>query len=141
MQKILLSTYLFYCFFFAKAQSWQELGINNNRLNVNGQIESITIDPKGNVYAAGDFADANNLFYVAKWNGTKWSELGTGNNALKCYGYILSITSDKSGNIYAAGFLTTQQAYYYVAVWNGTNWNEVGSGNNVINANGPIEIL
>ena len=152
MKKILLLLQFLLLLTISKAQQWSELGTGSNALNPNGTINSIVTDAAGNIYAAGEFTDANKKYYVAKWNGTSWSELGTGKNALNVINNINAIAVDAAGNVYAAGdffhidstntgFVTGYD--YYVAQWNGTSWNELG--NNIeattLNANSQINCI
>ena len=123
---------------------WIELGANGvvHVPGTNGTaILSIAVDPKGNVYAAGQFVDAHSKYYVAKWDGTSWTELGTGANALNANGYIQRLTADPQGNIYAAGSFTDPSGMRYVAMWDGSSWSEMGVGANALNAAGPIAAL
>src|SRR5690349_7846424 len=116
------------------AQSWVELNPPANPFN--RAIRSMVADAYGNVYAAGEFQNANNENFVAKWNGTAWSELGTGSNGLHANNTILSLALDQSGNVYAAGGFTNSSGKYYVAKWNGNTWSEVGTGFGQLNPNG-----
>jgi hypothetical protein len=109
---------------------WYELGgtAPDTALRANGTIRSITIDFKGNIYAAGDFTDANGYRYVSKWDGTKWYELGgtVPGVSLNANFNIYSITSDALGNVYAAGSFTNSNGNPYVAKWDGVKWSELG---------------
>ncbi len=96
---------------------WIELGGANNS-PFNQVIYSIATDAGGNVYASGNFTDANHHPYVAKWNGTAWSELGGANGSI-FNASIFSIATDASGNVYAVGQFYDTNGYYYVAKWNG----------------------
>jgi hypothetical protein len=98
--------------------SWTELGTNGINIKDsiigNVAIKTLTTDPTGNVYAAGQLYDGNGNSYVAKWNGTSWIELGgtvpgVGLNGFTIYNtgnQINAISSDKYGNIYAGGNFT-----------------------------------
>jgi len=136
--------------------TWSKLGANGVARVPNtagSAIYSISVDPSGNVYAAGIFKNANNHYYVSKWNGTAWSELG-GTNALKANYYIHNVVADAAGNVYAAGAFTDSPnyryhngilldstGYKYVAKWNGSTWSELGTGTNALNTNSPISAL
>ena len=137
--------FIAYCFIITcielKAQGWKEIGTGSNALKANNPIYSITTDNEGNIYAVGSFTDANNAYFVAKWNGTSWSELGTGTNALKADSVSTTIVTDDSGYVYVAGNLADINKKYYVAKWNGTSWAELGNGSNALNANNPIYTL
>jgi len=137
---------------------WSELGTGGISPVTNAYgsaIYSLAVDDSGYVYAAGEFKDANNKYYVAKWNGAAWSELGTGSNAINANYYIHNIVTDHSGNIYAAGAFADSPAYRYdaggaiedssgyeyVAQWNGAKWTEMGTGSNALYATSPIRAL
>jgi hypothetical protein len=109
---------------------WTELGgtVPGVALNANDWVLQIASDPAGNIYAAGDFTDANGNAYVAKWDGSSWTKLGgtVPGIALNANGGIYSITSDVSGYIYASGAFTDSNGKYYVAKWDGTSWMELG---------------
>ena len=109
-----------------------ELGTGSNSLKANGLINKIVVDNSGNVYAAGNFTNSSNSYYVAKWNGSNWSELG-GNNSLKANNSINSIIIDNSGNLYVVGNFTDSNGKYYVAKWDGSSWSELGSGSYTFN--------
>jgi hypothetical protein len=141
MRKVCTLFILYISVILLKAQGWSHLGSGTNALNANNSIESIAIDPSGNVYAAGDFTNSNGKYYVAKWNGTNWNELGTGNNALNGSSFINSVAIDPSGNVYAAGSFLDQNSYAYVAKWNGTNWTQLGTGKNALNATSVGTVL
>jgi hypothetical protein len=79
----------------------------------NSNINSISIDKLGNVYAAGNFDSA-----IAKWNGISWIPL----DANFVWTEIYALTNDSAGNIYAA----SDGAVYK---WNGSNWYLVGCSN------------
>jgi Secretion system C-terminal sorting domain len=109
--------------------NWTELG-GYNSLSANGAILTLTVDPQGNLYAAGAFTNANGKYYVAKWTAAtnSWSELG-GLNALNANNGIASITADATGNVYATGSFTIGSNFNaYVAKYNGTTWAPVGTG-------------
>jgi hypothetical protein len=131
---------MFDTFYVAKwdGNTWTELGTGNAALNANNQINTITTDSSGNVYAAGDFEDELGKSYVAKWNGSTWTELGSGINALAANNHILSVVVDQFENVYAAGEFTDSNYYYhYVAKWDGSTWTALGN----LNANGTIRAL
>ncbi|MDF2455105.1 MAG: hypothetical protein K0R51_1098 [Cytophagaceae bacterium] len=100
----------------------------------NGTLRTMAIDANSNVYVAGAMKDANNKFYVKKWNGTAWSSVGAGTNALAVNNIINILTLDGSGNLYAAGNFTDANGKLYVAKWDGTTWSALGS----LNVSGSI---
>ena len=118
--------------------TWSELG-GLNGLAANGPIISICTDATGNIYAAGEFTNNNNEYYIAKWNGVVWSEVGH-NNGTTANFTIEAICIDSSGNIYAAGGQFNAWRNYFVSKWNGTTWSELG-GNNGINVDSVIYTL
>lgn len=117
--------------------TWIELNppLNNTFNNV---IISLASDTAGNIYAAGDFRNSDNKYFVAKWDGRKWKELGSGTNAIKANNSIYCIATDKQGNVYAAGSFTDSTGKFSVAKWNGTSWSEVGTIANALHPNGQI---
>lgn len=130
----------------SSAQEWKELGTGANALNANGSIHALATDKQGSIYAGGAFrsyvGNPNDIFYVAKWNGTTWSQLGTGTAALNANSTINTIATDTSGNVYAAGEFYNVGADHlnrYVAKWDGNSWQELGSGSNVLAANDNIQ--
>ena len=48
--------------------TWNELGTGHNSLDPNGYILTIATDTAYNVYAAGNFFDGTNDFFVSKYN-------------------------------------------------------------------------
>jgi len=140
--------------------AWSEVGSGVALTHYHGEaIYTLQEDASGNLYAAGSFADSNNKYYVAKWDGTAWSELGKGTSALNANARIHSICLDTHGNLYAAGFFTDTTVNLsspnldaatglvtsrdtihpcYVAMWNGTTWNNTGTTANALNANRGI---
>jgi len=120
---------------------WSELGNTTSQLNANGRIETIIIDHKNNLYAAGSFTDvAYNIGkrYVAKWDGNSWSQLGIAANAINANATISCMSVDKDDSLYVGGAFTNASGKYYVAKWNGTSWRELGTGPNALNADGAI---
>ena len=118
--------------------SWSGVGGAFNIFNdtyVN--ISSITIDPSGNLYAAGGFMNKSHYYYMVKWDGNNWSQLGGESDSTFGYDPIQKITSDKNGNIYAGGGFEKDSIFpplninlYYtfsVAKWNGSSWGIIGS--------------
>jgi hypothetical protein len=99
-------------------------------LYINGQIEGLTMDLKGNVYLGGGFVDENGNHYIAKWNGKAWSKLEDFPNSLKATNDIIGLQADKYGNIYAAGtFNDTIVGLVSLARWDGQTWTRLpGSG-------------
>ncbi|MEO8110586.1 MAG: T9SS type A sorting domain-containing protein [Ginsengibacter sp.] len=121
---------------FSFGQNWNAL---NPPLNIfNGTVFSTALDAQGNIYAAGDFTNAGNNRFVAKWNGTAWAELGSGSSPLNANNTILTLASDAAGHVYTAGGFVNSTGNTYVAMWNGTTWSELGSGATALNADGFI---
>jgi gliding motility-associated-like protein len=99
--------------------SWSEVGTGANSLNANGQnaggINSLAIDSRNNIYAAGSFTNAIGYHYVSKWDGTKWSEIGSGCYALNANLDIESISISASDEIYAGGIFQNTNSKQYIA--------------------------
>lgn len=107
--------------------SWTGVG----SLNANSNVGVIAIDnASGNIYASGNFKNANDEYYVAKWDGISWSELGAGTNALHANHFMSAIAVDETnGNVYTAGHFSDASGGLYVAKWNGTTWSQLGIEN------------
>jgi hypothetical protein len=92
-----------------------------------GLVNALAVDGSGNLYAGGDFTDAEGTSanYIAKWNGSAWSALGSGMNS-----YVYALAVDGNGNVYAGGYFTTAggTSANYIAKWNGSAWSSLGSG-------------
>jgi len=105
---------------------------DNGKLN--GMIRSVVCDKEGNVYAAGNFRNANGRYYVARWDqkSLSWIELG-GINSLAAPSIIQRLTVDKNNNIIAVGDFNNRAGKKYVAIWNrDTNlWSELGGINSL----------
>ena len=100
--------------------------IDSMRNPVGSVINSITIDPAGNVYAVGSFVDAAGNTCVMKWNGSSWQGMGT--FPYPSVGFALqTVVADKAGNIYTAGTIVNNVGLLYVAKWNGTSWSELAA--------------
>lgn len=121
--------------------NWIEVGAGANAFHPDSVILSLANDGNGNVYAAGEFTDAQNYIYVAKWNGTTWSELGTGANALNANSPIKSVITDDAGNVYAAGYFTNASGKPYVAKWDGSTWSDLGNSAIALNPDSVLEIF
>ncbi len=104
-----------------------------------GYTRAMCADTFGNVFAGGDFSNANSYHFVAKWDGTAWSELG-GTNSLGQIDYwqiILALTCDRTGNVYVGGELRTTSLKRYVKKFDGTSWSQL-NGAIPLNANNMI---
>jgi hypothetical protein len=118
---------------------WTELG-GQNLLSLGGWIRVIKSDAQGNIYAAGNFINANAVQFVAKWDvsNNTWSQVG---NTLSLNSTIYALTIDEEGNVYAAGDFNNI-SNKYVAKWSVTSntWSELG-GLNALAANDVISVL
>ncbi len=130
--------------------SWSQLGVGTQALNANAQINTLSSDSVGNIFAAGDFTDSvvwkwNGSRYIAKWNGTNWAELEGPIPSLKARGTIGTINSlitDNIGQVYAAGSLyDSLLSSYFVTRFNGTNWTYMGSAPVCVDFTVPIKSL
>lgn len=93
--------------------------------NFNNQVNCLTNDLTGNVYAGTQDSVGN--AYIELWNGKNWSKLGGNTNYLypfvKLQGNsdLAAITTDLNGNVYASGrYLSNGRPD--VAKWNGNSW-------------------
>ncbi|MCE9597546.1 MAG: hypothetical protein K8S54_06220 [Spirochaetia bacterium] len=76
-------------------QVWAPVG-----KGIQGEVNAITMDSSGRIYAAGKFdrVDGNKFIQnIAQFNGTSWQSLGQGTN-----GPVSAIVTD-SANVYVAG--------------------------------------
>ncbi len=96
---------------------WSELG-GKNGLRGTGCVLTITGDKDGNIFAAGNFRNADQQApYVAKKKKKKWTELGKENsNSLNANWNIRSICTDNNGNLFAVGGFNDGIGKY-VAQW------------------------
>jgi hypothetical protein len=91
------------------------------------QVEAMTTDSSGNVYAGGRFQNLNGEYCVAKWDGANWIELTGATTSIHAVDYINSLNTDSTGNIYATGFFIENNTGYGIAKWDGTNWTKLSS--------------
>ena len=105
---------------------WRPLRSTTQLFDV-GQVEALTTDSLGNVYAGGRFKNLNGEYCVARWDGANWIELIGATTSLHAVDYIASLNTDSSGNIFATGFFIENNIGYGIAKWDGTNWTKFGS--------------
>ena len=101
--------------------TWSELGSGTNALKATTNIETITGNHLGHIFAAG-IRSTTGSYFVSKWNGVFWQEVGSGSAALDANEDIYSICTDSSGAIYAAGEFSDgslhTEGFKYVAKFN-----------------------
>ncbi len=139
--KVIISFLTVFMFLYSSklTAQWSILENYANYKAFDSNINSLTKDTKGNIYAAGNFKNDSGYYYVAKWDGNIWSELG-GKNTSTLKNIIASIVTDNNGNLYAAGQLVNTKGGYYIAKWDGSSWSELG-GTNTSNFNSFINFL
>lgn len=95
---------------------------------LDGAVRSMVVDAHGNVYVAGDFNWAGNLYvnHIAMWDGSQWHALGGGLSSQ----YVLALTFDGDGRLYAGGYFARAGGLLVngVAMWNGLQWAALGGG-------------
>ncbi|MEJ5309944.1 MAG: IPT/TIG domain-containing protein [Anaerolineae bacterium] len=95
---------------------------------LNGAVRSMVVDAQGNVYVAGDFTWAGDLYvnHIAMWDGSQWHALGGGLSSKD----VLALTFDGDGRLYAGGYFANAGGLQVngVAMWNGLQWAALGSG-------------
>ena len=103
--------------------------LSQQELGLSGQINAMTLDRAGNLYAGGTFATAagqpvNN---VAKWNGTNWTDLGRGLD-----GTVNALAFDNNSNLFVGGSFANAGGApaTNIAKWDGNNWSALGLGMN-----------
>lgn len=104
------------------------VGLNPDRLGVDGSIYAIAHDGAGNVYVGGKFTMAGTVAAknVARWDGTRWWPLGTGVDA------SVSAMVCVGGEVYVGGSFTQAGGIgaARMARWDGEAWHPLGSGVN-----------
>jgi hypothetical protein len=95
---------------------------------LDGAVRSMIVDSQGNVYVAGDFTWAGDLYvnHIAMWDGSAWHALGGGLS----HNYVLALTFDGDGRLYAGGYFARAGGVLVngVAMWNGLQWSALGGG-------------
>lgn len=114
---------------------WKPLGKGLRTINGGGNVNALTTDDLGNLYAIGLFDTAGEVAAnnIAKWNGDSWSALGTGiQRGENDYNYFDAIAADHSGKLYVGGTFDSAGGIpaSRIACWDGTTWNSLGSGVN-----------
>lgn len=97
-----------------------------------GGVYTLLPDPKGGVYAGGEFLFDETFSSVARWNGTTWSSLGDFYNHAR--GTTRGLAFDNLGNLYAGGTLLTSGSSndgYHFLVWKGASWRGCDGGANI----------
>ncbi len=95
---------------------------------LNGSVRSMAVDAQGNVYVAGSFTWAGDVYVnrIAMWDGSRWHALGGGLSS----NYVMALTFDGDGRLYAGGYFANAGGLPVngVAMWNGLQWSALGSG-------------
>lgn len=107
--------------------SWHTMG--NGIIDIeHGQIYTIAIGPNGDVYAGGNFtqADGAPADYLVRWNSSEWLPFGDIN------GRVDTIAFDGIGNMYIGGAFTQTNgiAANHIAFWDGDQWSALEGGVN-----------
>ncbi len=90
------------------------------------ELESLTSDPSGNIYAGGgDYTGTSG--FLAKWNGSTWTNINSSFHSP--YDVFRTIASDVIGNVYAAVHDTSAANIdqMYVVKWDGSSWATLGA--------------
>ncbi len=124
---------------------WTQLGASSTS-SLKGNITSLTVDPSGNIYVAGELYVNGTSTYIAKLNITTsvWSAIGPSSTNEFNSGVRAPVVSDNSGNIYAHGMAEGQGVnLHYVAKLNQSNntWSILGEGVHPIFNNGIYSII
>ncbi len=105
--------------------TWETVPSDNA---LNGPVRSMAVDAQGNVYVAGSFTWAGDLYvnHIAMWDGSQWHALGSGLDDPR----ILALTFDGDGRLYAGGYFGRAGGVQVngVAMWNGLQWAALGGG-------------
>jgi hypothetical protein len=103
---------------------WHGLGAGVSgraRYGFSTDVEELTCNKNGILYAAGNFDTAGNVpaNAVAQWDGSQWAALGGGVN-----NPVAALACDERGILYAGGDFTIagETPVKKIAQWNGTVW-------------------
>ncbi len=114
------------------ARSWSAMGSGMDAL-----VRALVCDASGNVYAGGQFSEANGLVRnrLARWTGSSWADVGNGVNNM-----VYALARGSGGTIYAGGAFTVAGAIgaSSIAAWTGSAWTTVGAAHGL---NGNVSAL
>jgi hypothetical protein len=107
--------------------SWNALGTGLDDIG-----RGMAFDADGNLYVAGDFANAGGsaASRIAKWDGSSWSALA-GDTIDDNGAYEIEV--QKNGNLYVCGSFTgigSDSTLGFIAEHDGSSWSALGSGVN-----------
>jgi len=112
---------------------------NHMNYGLSSTAWQLATGPKGEVYASGKFALANenasaidpniDVEGIAYWDGEKWVTMGSGKDVM---GSQDCVAVAPNGYVYVGGNFTSINgvAANRIAYWNGSTWNPMGSGMN-----------
>lgn len=107
-------------------KAWDNLSKSQSKLQ--GNLEDLIIDSKGNLYAMLGFGNMIPVQYISKWDGRQWRLL-VNKSAPRFNGLCTSITTDAAGTVYTMvtgmDFQSGKPQKNYVAEWDGTGWKEL----------------
>jgi hypothetical protein len=99
--------------------TWSNLGSG-----LDGWVNALAVDGRGNLYAGGTFTHAGGkpATNIARWNGRDWKALGSGVD-----GNIAAISVDAAGNVYACGRFDHAGGIeaHNIAKWDGISWSNL----------------
>jgi hypothetical protein len=110
--------------------SWSPLGSGLSNGDCTIAVNALASYDSGSgpeLYAGGTFfaSGGNQVYYIARWNGSSWSAAGFGLGVATMVN-ALTVFDDGSGAaLYAGGDF---ESFGYVAKWNGSSWSTLGSG-------------
>ncbi len=124
---------------------WIKLGANSSS-SLKGNITSLTTDPSGNIYVAGELYVDGVSTYIAKLNiaTSAWSAIGPSSTTEFNRGVRDPVVSDNTGNIYAHGMDEGLGVnFHYVAKLNQSNntWSILGNNAHPSFNNGLYSII
>lgn len=95
-------------------------------LNIDSVNVPITMNVKytQELYAGGEFKQADRINYMAKWNGSAWSVFGEKtNDAVESFAML-------KDDLYVGGWFSKvgDISASHIAKWNGDNWSALGDG-------------
>lgn len=111
--------------------SWTSLGTPVITTCGTKAIAALAVASNGDLYAAGQFTNANGDEYVAKWDGSSWSQVGEAFD-----NPIYTLVFDSSGRLYAGGIFSQtipgSTSVDQVARWNGIAWESIGNPRGIV---------
>ena len=120
---------------------WSELDFGNAGTNVpglvkdDGQISSMVVDSKGNVYIGGVYTNHKKKMFVARYDGKVWTDTSLADGSFQFNNNILALATDKNDHVYAVGYFRNTKSLGAVAKYDGTKWIDLCADVQIPNGN------